>query len=93
MDREQILETLKLERAKLDAAIEALEGISESRPLVKGRVRRQMSQAARNKIAKAQKLRWEKQKKAEKKESASVKKAASKKTPEKQEAPKEEVTA
>ncbi len=55
MDLNRILAELKAERARLDAAISAIEGVN-SRGTRRGR--RRLSAAARTRISEAQKARW-----------------------------------
>jgi len=69
MNVNRILAELKGERARLDVAISAIEGITRTgtrrgRPAGSRRGRRRMSAAARKRISLAQKARWAKQKKA-----------------------------
>jgi|SRR5579859_1291932 len=61
LDIEGIVEQLRAERSRIDAAIAALGGTSQNR---RGRRRgtRRMSAAARARISAAQKARWAKQK-------------------------------
>jgi hypothetical protein len=73
MDLNQIVEQLKQERDRLDAAIAALGGIGARRPgrppgtttrvAGNGRRRRHMSAAARRRISQAMKQRWAERKK------------------------------
>ena len=72
MDLNHIVEQLKQERARLDAAIAALDGIGPRRPgrppgtgrgAGNGRRRRHMSAAARRRISQAMKQRWAERKK------------------------------
>ena len=70
MDLKSIVEQLKQERARLDAAIAALDGIGGRRPgrpagvgLAGGRRRRHMSAAARRRSSAAMKARWAERKK------------------------------
>ena len=82
MNANEIVQQLRAERDKLDAAIQALEGVSEGvsgkrrgRPpgstnrstSATGRKRRVMSPAARKRIAAAMKARWAAAKKSGKK--------------------------
>jgi hypothetical protein len=68
MDSKRILAELEAERARLDRAITAIEGISSdgaARPkAAKKGVRPRMSAAARKRISQARKLWWAKQKRA-----------------------------
>jgi hypothetical protein len=71
MQIETIVEELQAERGRIEAAIHALEGISNDgrgrrRGRPPGRKRRKMSAEARAKISAAQRARWAKQKKAAK---------------------------
>jgi hypothetical protein len=77
MDFQSILEDLKRERARLDAAIEALQGLGSGkkrgpgRPAGSGkkksaRGRRHMSPAARKRISEMMKKRWAERKKSAK---------------------------
>lgn len=74
MDTQNIVAQLRQERARIDQAISALEGLGQTAPrrgrppkatsdsqIVRGG-RRKMSAAARAKIAAAQRVRWAKQK-------------------------------
>ena len=72
MDLKHIVEQLKKERARLDAAIAALDGIGPRRPgrppaaaktAGNGRRRRHMSASARRRISQAMKQRWAERKK------------------------------
>jgi hypothetical protein len=66
MDRDKILQELIAERDRLDKAIAALQETTPTAKPKNGRKKRApMSQAARDKIAAAQKKRWQKAKKAE----------------------------
>ena len=65
MDIDRIVEELKRERARIDAAIAALGGVQpgrRGRPPGSGR-RRRMSAAARRRISAAMKQRWAERKK------------------------------
>lgn len=71
MNIKRILAELQAEKAKLDAVISAIEGMSgtgarRAKPAGGRRGRRRMSAAARKRISEAQKARWAKQKKAAK---------------------------
>ncbi len=78
MDIQNVLADLKKERARLDAAIEALQGLSSGRKRGPGRPagsgkakvaavrRRHMSAAARKRISDMMKKRWAERKKAAK---------------------------
>ncbi len=65
MDIKRILAELKTERAKLEAAISAIEG-TDSRSTRRGTLSRRLSAAARKRISDAQKARWAKNRKASK---------------------------
>jgi hypothetical protein len=62
LDIEGIIEQLRAERSKIDQALAALGGVSET-PNGRRRGRRRMSAEARKRISEAQKARWAKQKK------------------------------
>lgn len=76
MDLQTVLEDLKRERARLDAAIEALQGLGTGRKRGPGRPAgsgkkgkpgaRHMSAAARKRISEMMKKRWAERKKAAK---------------------------
>jgi hypothetical protein len=66
MNIAEIIESLKLERNRINAAIAALDHSGFSRKYG-ARKKRTMSAAARAKIAAAQRARWAKQKAAQKK--------------------------
>jgi hypothetical protein len=69
MDISRIVDELKRERERLDAAISALEGAQPGRrgrppgSVGNGRRRRHMSAAARRRISQAMKRRWAERKK------------------------------
>lgn len=77
MNIQEVLEDLKRERERLDAAIEALQGLGSGRKRGPGRPagsgaaksrggRRHMSAAARKRISEMMKKRWAERKKAAK---------------------------
>lgn len=81
MDIQNVLMDLKRERARLDAAIAALQGLSSSRKRGPGRPagsknprvaggRRHMSAAARRRISEMMKKRWAERKRAARTKSA-----------------------
>jgi len=88
MDIQSILQQLRQQRSQLDAAINALGGVSttarrgrppkSATPATTGRGPRRMSAAARAKISAAQKARWAKQKGQAAPKKASAGKAAKK---------------
>lgn len=66
MNVDEIVQQLKQQRSRLDAAIQALEGVrGRGRPPGSTK-RRTMSAAARERIAQAMKARWAQWKKAQK---------------------------
>jgi len=66
MNLTTIVGQLKAERDKLDRAIQALSGLDGTVKAQGTRKRRRLSAAARARIARAQRLRWKKQKAAKK---------------------------
>jgi ABC-type transporter Mla subunit MlaD len=59
-DLSEVLEQLKVERAKLDRAIAALSGVVGRKSGVSRNGKRSLSVAARKRIAAAQRARWAK---------------------------------